>query len=91
MVLPFEHGVRRPRPLQVSGERGPIDIAEGKERTLLAHLVASVGRIVTAEELIDGLWGDAPPRTAAKSLQTYVKPAGVGSREPRRGWQRIGS
>jgi DNA-binding SARP family transcriptional activator len=27
---------------------------------------------VTAEELIDSLWGDAPPRTAAKSLQTHV-------------------
>jgi WD40 repeat protein/DNA-binding SARP family transcriptional activator len=59
-------------PLQVSGERGPIDIAGVKERTLLAHLVACVGRIVTADELIDSLWGDAPPRTAAKSLQTYV-------------------
>jgi WD40 repeat protein/DNA-binding SARP family transcriptional activator len=59
-------------PLQVSGERGPIDIAGVKERTLLAHLVACVGRTVTADELIDSLWGDAPPRTAAKSLQTYV-------------------
>src|SRR5215207_1491577 len=59
-------------PLQVSGELGPIDIAGAKERTLLAHLVACAGRIVTADELIDSLWGDAPPRTAAKSLQTYV-------------------
>jgi DNA-binding SARP family transcriptional activator len=59
-------------PLQVSGERGPIEIAGVKERTLLARLVASGGRMVTADELIDSLWGDAPPRTAAKSLQTYV-------------------
>jgi WD40 repeat protein/DNA-binding SARP family transcriptional activator len=28
--------------------------------------------MVTTDELIDSLWGDAPPRTAAKSLQTYV-------------------
>jgi WD40 repeat protein/DNA-binding SARP family transcriptional activator len=59
-------------PLQVSGERGPIEIAGVKERTLLAHLVAGAGRMITTDELIDSLWGDAPPRTAAKSLQTYV-------------------
>lgn len=58
--------------LQVSGESGPIEIAGFKERTVLAHLVASAGRMVTTDELIDSLWGDAPPRTAAKSLQTYV-------------------
>jgi DNA-binding response OmpR family regulator len=44
-------------PFQVSGERGAIDIAGVKERTLLAHLVACAGRMVTTDELIDGLWG----------------------------------
>lgn len=59
-------------PLQVFSERGPIDIRGVKERTLLAHLVACAGQMVTTDELIDSLWGDAPPRTAVKSLQTYV-------------------
>lgn len=59
-------------PLQVSDERGPIEIAGVKERTLLAHLVACAGRMVTTDELMESLWGDAPPRTAAKALQTYV-------------------
>jgi DNA-binding SARP family transcriptional activator len=56
-------------PLQVSTDRGPVDIAGVKERTLLAHLVAAAGRMVTTDELIDSLWGDAPPRTAAKSCR----------------------
>ena len=42
-------------PLQVSGGRGPIEIPGAKERTLLAHLVACAGRIVTTDELIDSL------------------------------------
>ncbi|HSI92804.1 MAG TPA: BTAD domain-containing putative transcriptional regulator, partial [Jiangellaceae bacterium] len=59
-------------PLQVSGDRGPIEIAGGKERALLAHLISDAGRTVTTDDLIDSLWGDDPPRTAAKSLQTHV-------------------
>jgi DNA-binding SARP family transcriptional activator len=59
-------------PLRVCDERRTIKIAGAKERTLLARLVASAGRLVTTDELIDCLWSDDPPRTAAKSLQTYV-------------------
>lgn len=59
-------------PLQVLGPGGPVDIVGAKERALLAHLVASAGRMVSTEELIDNLWGDEPPRTATKSLQNYV-------------------
>jgi DNA-binding SARP family transcriptional activator/WD40 repeat protein len=34
--------------------------------------VARVGRVVGVDELVDALWPVDPPRTAAKSLQTYV-------------------
>ncbi len=59
-------------PLRVLTPDGPVEIRGAKERLLLAHLVARAGQVVTTSELIDGLWGDDPPRTAAKSLQTYV-------------------
>ena len=59
-------------PLRVLTPDGPVEIRGAKERLLLAHLIARAGRVATATELIDGLWGDDPPRTAAKSLQTYV-------------------
>lgn len=59
-------------PLRVSNGAGPVEVRGAKERTLLAHLVASAGRMVPSSDLIDSLWGDQPPRSAAKSLQTYV-------------------
>lgn len=59
-------------PLRVTGRSGAVEIRGAKERTLLAHLVAASGRMVPTGDLVDSLWGDAPPRTAAKSLQTYV-------------------
>ena len=43
-----------------------------KQRALLALLLVSRRRVVTAEQLIDGLWGEAPPASALQSLQVYV-------------------
>lgn len=44
----------------------------GKERALLAVLALNVGRVVPIADLEAALWGDSPPRTASKSLQTHV-------------------
>lgn len=60
---------------------GPVDVVDqdriitfpaAKERTLLAALAAEAGRTVEVDRLIEALWGDEPPRTARKTLQTYV-------------------
>ncbi len=59
-------------PLQVRGESGPVDLPSPMERALLAHLVARAGRTVSTDELIDTIWGEAPPRTADKALQNHV-------------------
>ncbi|MCA1780891.1 MAG: PQQ-binding-like beta-propeller repeat protein [Intrasporangiaceae bacterium] len=59
-------------PLRVEGLRGTIEIRGAKERLLLARLVAAGGRLVSSSELIDTLWGDEPPASAAKSLQTFI-------------------
>ena len=59
-------------PLQVRGDAGQIALPSTKERALLAHLVARACRTVSSDELIDTLWGEAPPRTAAKALQNHV-------------------
>ena len=59
-------------PLEVvDGERA-IELGGSKQRSVLAMLVLRAGRVVSTEALVDGLWGDAPPATAAKSLQVYV-------------------
>jgi DNA-binding SARP family transcriptional activator/pimeloyl-ACP methyl ester carboxylesterase len=43
-----------------------------KERALLAVLVAESNRVVSVERLIDELWGELAPRTARRTLHTYV-------------------
>jgi predicted ATPase/DNA-binding SARP family transcriptional activator/Tfp pilus assembly protein PilF len=43
-----------------------------KQRGLLALLLVNRRRVMTAEQLIDGLWGEAPPASALQSLQVYV-------------------
>ena len=43
-----------------------------KQRGLLALLLVNRRRVVPAEQLIDGLWGEAPPASALQSLQVYV-------------------
>jgi DNA-binding SARP family transcriptional activator/pimeloyl-ACP methyl ester carboxylesterase len=43
-----------------------------KERTVLAALLARANRVVTAEDLVEALWDDAPPPSAGKVLQTYI-------------------
>ena len=59
-------------PLRVESSNGPVDIRGAKERMLLARLVAAGGRLVSTSDLVDTLWGDDPPASAAKSLQTFV-------------------
>ena len=59
-------------PLRVSRDGVELEVRGAKERTLLAHLVAYAGQVVPSAAFIESLWGEEPPRSAAKSLQTYV-------------------
>ena len=60
---------------------GPLEIVDGdtmirpqaaKQRALLGVLLLHPNEVVSSERLIDELWGERPPTTAAKTLQTYV-------------------
>lgn len=59
-------------PIQVSDKGTTITIPAAKERALLAALLANANRTVTIDRLLEALWGEQPPRTAVKTLQTYV-------------------
>jgi predicted ATPase/DNA-binding SARP family transcriptional activator len=60
-------------PLRVVGAQGPIELNAPKQRALLAMLLlAHRDDAVSADRLIDVLWGGRPPATAAKALQVYV-------------------
>ena len=56
-------------PLLVQDTRGPVTLASAKQRALLAILLLETPHVVPVERLVDELWGDRPPPTAAKALQ----------------------
>ena len=58
-------------PVELLGEE-PVPLGGVKERCLLAALAVHCGETVSTAYLADALWGEDPPRTAAKTLQNYV-------------------
>jgi YVTN family beta-propeller protein len=59
-------------PLEVETDDGPVTLGGQKERLLLALLLARPNQVVPVEALVEGLWGEHPPPTAAKTLQSHV-------------------
>jgi len=59
-------------PLEVADEGEPLQLSGQKQRALLALLLLDVNRIVSTDRIVDALWGETPPRTAATSLQNFV-------------------
>jgi len=59
--------------LEVVGDDGAtVELGGAQARTVLAILLVAGGRVVPAEVLIDALWGEEPPSSAAGTLQSYV-------------------
>jgi predicted ATPase/DNA-binding SARP family transcriptional activator len=56
----------------VSDHGEPVDVGPVKCQALLAGLALSVGRPVPVWQLVDAVWGAAPPRTAERTLQSYA-------------------
>jgi DNA-binding SARP family transcriptional activator len=60
-------------PLEVEADNGPVALGGPKERLLLALLLIRPNQVVSVDALVLGLWGEQPPSTAAKTLQSHVK------------------
>jgi YVTN family beta-propeller protein len=59
-------------PLQVLDGDADVPLGSPKERALLGVLLLHAGAVVSRERLIDALWGESPPPTAAKALNVHV-------------------
>jgi class 3 adenylate cyclase len=59
-------------PLQVRQHSVPVAIPGAKPRAILTMLGLHGGWVVSADTLVELLWGDDPPRTAGKALQTHI-------------------
>ncbi|MBX6769909.1 MAG: winged helix-turn-helix domain-containing protein, partial [Actinomadura rubrobrunea] len=60
-------------PVEARRDDGSVlSIGGPRVRALLAMLLLDAGRVVPAERLIDGLYGERPPAGAANALQSQV-------------------
>ena len=50
----------------------PLALGGRKQQTVLVALLLNRGEVVTADRLIEAVWGERAPATAAKTLQVYV-------------------
>jgi DNA-binding SARP family transcriptional activator/class 3 adenylate cyclase len=59
-------------PLEVLDAGQRIPLPGKKQRALLALLLVHSGETLATDRLIDELWGERPPTTAAKAVQVHV-------------------
>jgi DNA-binding SARP family transcriptional activator len=60
---------------------GPVEVVDAgvalplggpKHRALLALLLLHAGEVVSSDQMVEALWGEDPPRTAAGSIQNSI-------------------
>jgi DNA-binding SARP family transcriptional activator len=59
-------------PLEVESEAGRVDIGPPKRRAVLGALLLARGRVVSADRLVEAVWGDDAPERSSASLQVHV-------------------
>ncbi|MCF6377940.1 DUF2791 family P-loop domain-containing protein [Nocardioides KLBMP 9356] len=57
---------------RVDGDDGPVELGARKPRTILAALALRLDTDVTADALVDLVWGDDAPRGAYGTLHSYI-------------------
>ena len=74
-------------PLEVALEERTVALGR-RERAFLGVLLLYAGEVVSVERLIDGVWGETPPRSAKHMVHEYVfglrNALGVGRQSRRR-------
>jgi DNA-binding SARP family transcriptional activator len=76
-------------PLEVVDDGRDLTPARPKQRALLVLLLLRANQVVSTDELIEALWGSAPPETAPNALQGHVSalrkllgPGAIDTRQP---------
>jgi predicted ATPase/class 3 adenylate cyclase len=59
-------------PLEALDGAQPVTLGGSKLRAVLALLLLHRGETLSSDRLIDELWGEEPPATAAKTLQVHI-------------------
>ena len=58
--------------LEASVDDRPLELGGAKQRAVLAMLGLEANQMVSADRLVEGLWGEEPPPSAAKMVQNYI-------------------
>ncbi|MFF5426438.1 MULTISPECIES: BTAD domain-containing putative transcriptional regulator [unclassified Streptomyces] len=58
--------------IEVLRDGRAVDVGHTRQRCVLAALLVDAGRPVTADQLIDRVWADHPPRRAKDALYSYL-------------------
>jgi YVTN family beta-propeller protein len=59
-------------PLEVRQDGRVLSLGGDRQRALLAILLLHANAAVSADELIDALWGERPPRSASNALRVHI-------------------
>jgi DNA-binding winged helix-turn-helix (wHTH) protein len=59
-------------PLEVRATGRPLPLGGTKQRAVLAMLVLHANQVVSIDDLVDGLWGQASPDSATNAVQVYI-------------------
>lgn len=58
--------------LEALDEEREIPLGGGRQRSVLAILLIHHGTVISVDRIVDLLWGERPPDTAAKTVQVYI-------------------
>ncbi|WP_374113109.1 hypothetical protein [Streptomyces sp. CNZ748] len=78
---PFAYAVLGP--VRVSRHGEPVETGSPQQRAVLVALLLREGRRASVDELVDAVWGGAPPRPAAQTIRS--RPDRGAARTGRRG------
>src|SRR5262245_62102745 len=59
-------------PLRIRSGNGWVPVPAPQQRVVLATLLIDAGQVVSTDKLVDAVWPDRPPRTAANTIAAYV-------------------
>src|SRR5687768_16459771 len=59
-------------PLEVVDEGRTLRLGSGKQLAVVAFLLVHANEAVSVDRIVDELWGESPPATAAKIVRNYA-------------------